>query len=55
MGEGGGQVCGETDANVVAVVGHPVIDDASYLILVAAEVLREMVAVYEEVGTLLVL
>ena len=45
VGESGGQVCRETDANVVAVVGHPVIDDASNLILVAAEVLRETVAV----------
>lgn len=45
MGEGGSQVCGETDANVVAVVGHPVIDNASNLILVAAEVLRETVTV----------
>ena len=45
MGEGGSQVCRETDTNVLAVVGHPVIDDASNLILVAAEVLRETVTV----------
>ena len=45
VGEGGSQVRRETDTNVLAVVGHPVIDDASNLILVAAEVLRETVTV----------